>query len=287
MNFMGSSGYMQFVDNTEMWKNMFDMTEVHPNYPDSIGSAALVPGNDTYLQKVMNIRYNSFLAENTAGASGASGAAARLEEIRKIELQNFIMYSLCCMGNKKDEECFFAALLRYEEDSNCPEGNDFGKKYRYQWAKLKFDGPSGASAATGVSGASGASGSSGASGAGCGVALFYQIEKWSFDSLQSSGTQDDTWAINLNERGITAGYIPTGYVTECVPEGFQFRPIGAKENPVPSGEDIFHIVKLCKYTESNNVVYYFTAENAFDGCCVSTTTGGGGGGGGGGGDNTG
>lgn len=275
-NFMGSSGFMPFVDNTEMWKNMFDMTEVHPHTPNNVGVSTPIPGPSTNLQKVMDIRYNSFLIETGAGLSGATGSAgaSRLEQIRQIELQNFIMYSLCCMGNRKDEECFFAALLRYEEDSNCPEGNDFGKKYRYKWAKLKFDGPIGASAGTGITGASGASGGSGAN---CGLSFFYQIEKWSFDSLQSSGTQDDTWAVNLNERGLTAGYIPTGYVTECVPEGFQFRPIGAKENPVPTGEDIFHIVKLCKYTESNNVMYYFTAENAFDGCCISTTTGSGGG----------
>ena len=267
MNFMGSSGYMQFVDNTEMWKNMFDMTEVHPNYPDSVGSAALVPGVNTYLQKVMNIRYNAFLAENLVGASGA---AARLEEIRRIELQNFIMYSLCCMG-KKEEECFFAALLRYEEDSNCPAGNSVGKKYRYKWNKLSFEGTTGST--SGISGGTGNSGGSGASGGSCGIDLFYQVEKWGFDILKSSNTQDDTWAINLNERGLTTGYIPTGYISSCAPAGFKLRPIGAKATTLSTGEDIFHIVKLCKYTDGNNYVYYFTAENAFDGCCTIPSSG--------------
>jgi len=264
MDFMGSSGHMQFVDNTEMWKNMFDMTEVHPNYPDSVGSAALVPGDSTYLQKVMNIRYNAFLEEN---ATGASGAAARLQQIREIELQNFIMYSLCCMG-KKQEDCFFAALLRYEEDSNCPSGNSVGKKYRYKWNKLSFEGTTGATSGSGVSGGAGTSGGS------CGIPLFYQIEKWGLDSLKSSATQDDTWAINLNERGLTAGYIPSGYISSCAPAGFKLRPIGAKATTLSSGENIFHVVKLCKYTDGNNVVYYFTAENAFDGCCISGNTGG-------------
>lgn len=262
INLMGSSGFMSFVDNTEMWKNMFDLTEVHPHYPDAQTFSANPAGNDTYLQKIMDIRYENFL-QSVAGATG------RTQKIRDIELQNFIMYSLCCMGQNNKEDCFFAALLRYEEDSNCPKGNDYGKKYRYKWNKLSFTGTTGASGASGPSGACGACGGSGDS---CGINYFYQVEKWSYDSLKSSNTQDDTWAINLNERGLTGDYIPTGYIADCVAAGFRLRPIGAiSKDPLPS-EDIFHVVKMCKYMQDGKPLYHFTAENAFDGCCISGAT---------------
>jgi hypothetical protein len=39
----------------------------------------------------------------------------RLSKLRQIEAQNFVMYSLCCMGKK--ENCFFAVLQRYEPDT--------------------------------------------------------------------------------------------------------------------------------------------------------------------------
>jgi hypothetical protein len=72
---------------------------------------------------------------------------------------------------------------------------------------------------------------------------------------------------------LTTGYIPTGYISSCAPAGFKLRPIGAKATTLSIGEDIFHIVKLCKYTDGNNYVYYFTAENAFDGCCTIPSSG--------------
>lgn len=252
LNLMGIDGYMPFVDNTEMWKNMFDMTEVHPNYPDSRDFGENPPGPDTYLQKIMNIRYDKF-------TEIINDINLRTEKIRDIELQNFIMYSLCCMGQKNQEDCFFAALTRYEEDINCPEGTDVGKKYRYAWNKLKFEGTTGA--------CGGIQGECGGSGASCGIQYFYQMEKWVYDSLKSSSTQDDTWAINLNERGLTAGYIPAGYISSCAPTNFNLRPIGSKSETVEAAEDIFHIVKICKYVENNNILYYFDAQNAFDGCC--------------------
>jgi hypothetical protein len=265
LNFMGASQYMPYVDNTEMWKNMFDMTEVHPHYPDAQTFSTSVPGQDTKLQKIIDIRYNTFL-------STINDTDERLKKIREIELQNFIMYSLCCMGKKNDEECFFAALLKYEEDNNCSEGNSVGKKYRYKWNKLIFDGPTGASGSTSNPGSCGGCGGSGASGGSCSIDYFYQIEKWSYDSLKSSAVQDDTWAINLNERALGTGYIPPGYILDCVPAGFKMRPIGAKSKDILPSEDIFHVVKLCKHTENGQSVYHFSAENAFDGCCISGGT---------------
>jgi hypothetical protein len=160
---------------------------------------------------------------------------------------------------KKDEDCFFAALTKYEIDSGftlSPQIPLSGKKYRYEWIKLNFDG---------LSGASGMSGPSGDSG-------FYKIENWNFDSLRSSTGQDHTWAINLNERGLSADYLPPGWVTTCPISGFNYRPIGSKKEDLTgiTFEDIFHIVKLCKYTEGENNFYYFTAENVVDGCCDTT-----------------
>ena len=266
LNLMGQDGYMQYVDNTEMWKNMFDMTEIHPHYPDANTFNQIVPGENTNLQKVIDIRYNSFLSE-LSGASGASGVSGsdRLELIRKIELQNFIMYSLCCMGAR--EESFFAVLTKYEEDNNCPKGNDYGKKYRYKWNKIVFDGITGSTGITGATVDSGSSGASGGTSDSCKTKQFYQLEYWKYDSLKSSENQDDTWAINLNERGLTGDYLPPGYIIGCALSNFRLRPIGAKEQTLLPSEDIFHIVKMYKHTDGENAFYYFTVENAFDGCC--------------------
>jgi hypothetical protein len=104
---------------------------------------------------------------------------------------------------------------------------------------------------------------------------FYKIENWYFDpTIRSGFTQDDTWAINLNERGGNIGYLAPGYVAECLPGGFEFRPIGAKIYPSTglSGDFTFHIVKMCRHQEAGFNVYYFTAENAIDGCCPTGVT---------------
>jgi hypothetical protein len=34
IDYMGLTGVMNYVDSSEMWKNMFDFTTVSPNYPD-------------------------------------------------------------------------------------------------------------------------------------------------------------------------------------------------------------------------------------------------------------
>jgi hypothetical protein len=231
----GFSGYMNYVDNTEMWKNYFDLTPIHPNYPDG----GDIPGNETKLQKIINARYSAF-------SEGLSGALAELEKIRKIELQNFISYSLCCMGQ---EDCFFALLQRYEVDSTKgPIGGH--NMYRYKWNKIEFP-----------FGSTGSSGSSGGSG------YFHHLEKWELGGYKSGVTQDETWAINLNERGMSADYLPPGWVVSSLPSGFNYRPIGAKGSSIGSSGDIHHIAKICRYDENGKYFYYFIAENIVDGTC--------------------
>jgi hypothetical protein len=256
---MGLTGVMPYVDTADMWKNMFDMTEIHPNYPDISG---VTNASAMYLSKVLDIRYESF-------KSKINNVQDKLTKIRDIELQNFIFYSLCCMGNRED--CFFALLQKYEIDNVSPTNTTKAnaKKYRYKWNKLYYD--SGITGATGATSASppapGATGSTG-------FTYYHQIEKWLLDdSLKSSDTQDETWAINLNERGITGTYLPPGWVDVCLPDGFYFRPVGAKTPNLLPEEDIFHIVKLCKHSDGENFVYYFTVENVVDGCCDGTVIG--------------
>lgn len=271
LKLMGETGYMTYVDNTEMWKNVFDLTPVHPDYAGQTGAIANTPGPSTKLQRILGIRYDNFL--KTLGAT-----ADRLSKIREIEIQNFIMYSLCCMGQKSTES-FFAALTEYELDNVTKQPSTVeGNFYRYKWHKLKFDSPYGAS------GPSGGSGSCG------GTYYFHQVESWAYDPTEmSSATQDDSWAINLNERGLTSSYLPPGWITPA-PLGFRLRPIGANTETIGACGSIFHIVKMFKQpldellVNSNNTVYeeyagkymyYFTAENAFDGVCVTTGLSGG------------
>lgn len=272
LNLMGITGFMPYVDNTEMWKNMFDLTPVHPNYAGGAGSLPIVSGNNTKLQKVLDIRYNTF-------TSIAGSTTDRLSKIREIEIQNFIMYSLCCMGKRSGEECFFAALTEYQLDNVTTQPtNVAGNLYRYKWNKIKFDSPYGASGPTGGCGSCG------------GTYYFHQLEKWNYDPTEmSNATQDDSWAINLNERGLCGSYLPPGWVSPA-PTGFRLRPIGANTETIGACGDIFHIVKMCKVSleellvQSNNTVYpeyigkylyYFTAENVLDGLCVTSGSSGG------------
>ena len=249
---------MPFLDSPDMWKNMFNLTPVHPNYPDV--TATIDSGEDTYLQKVLNIRKKAFENVGTVGAS-----ADNLTLIRNIELQNFVLYSLCCMGKKED--CFFAVLTKYEEDSSLIQdqtNDNIPKKYRYKWNKIQFGGASGASGYC-ACGSSGASGSTGA----------HMLENWCLDPyIKSSETQDSTWAININERGLTSGninYLPPGWLPLSTTSTFYYRPIGSKQSPPAkglSGESIAHFVRLCRERiDANNTITYFWAENIVDGTC--------------------
>lgn len=273
MILMGEDGYMPYLDSPDMWKNMFDMTPIHPHYPEDkdlpVTSNSLgIVGTDTYLQKVIDIRYDIF----SGGASGASAAAGRLEEIRKIEAQNFVMYSLCCMGKKQD--CFFAVLQKYEPDNTyygvtCAQDPTFpasAKFYRYKWNKILFE-PGHEGVTCGTCGSSGASGAAGISGC---TTYSHQLEKWCLDpSTKSSPTQDDTWAINLNERGLSGAYLPPGWVNPTS-ASFKFRPIGSNTSSIigVSGGNINHIARVCiEQIDAKTRVTYFWIENVLDGNC--------------------
>ena len=277
LNFMGLKEVMPFLDSPDMWKNMFDLTPIHPHYPDQEGitPGSILSGDATNLQKVMDIRYEVFAG--ASGPSGASAAASRLEEIRKIEAQNFVMYSLCCMGKKED--CFFAVLQRYEPDNTYygvtgasdPILPGSAKFYRYKWNKILFEpGHEGVTCGTcGSSGASGASGgvSGGSSGA---TAYSHKLEKWCLDpTTKSNDKQDDTWAINLNERGLSGAYLPPGWVSPAS-SSFKFRPIGSTINSTfgANGGDISHIARVCiEQIDAKTRVTSFWIENVLDGTC--------------------
>lgn len=268
LSLMGLDGFMPFLDSPDMWKNMFDVTPIHPDYPDTIDAdpANIVSGVNTKLQKVMDIRYDIF----SGGASGASAAAGRLEKIREIEAQNFVMYSLCCMGKKED--CFFALLQRYEPDNTYygvtgasdPILPGSAKFYRYKWNKILFE-PGHEGVTCGTCGTSGAS--AGVSGT---TSYSHQLEKWCLDpTTKSSEKQDDTWAINLNERGLSGAYLPPGWVSPTL-SSFKFRPIGSTINSTfgSAGGDISHIARVCiEQIDAKTRVTSFWIENVLDGTC--------------------
>ena len=277
LNLMGLKEVMPFLDSPDMWKNMFDLTPIHPHYPEQEGVTPgfLLPGEATHLQKVMDIRYDVFAG--ASGPSGASAAASRLEEIRKIEAQNFVMYSLCCMGKKED--CFFAVLQRYEPDNTyygVTGGTDpvlpgSAKFYRYKWNKILFE-PGHEGVTCGTCGSSGASGASSNVGGGASGATAYsrQLEKWCLDpTTKSNDTQDDTWAINLNERGLSGAYLPPGWVSPSL-ASFKFRPIGSTINSTfgNDGGNISHVARVCiEQIDAKTRVTSFWIENVLDGNC--------------------
>jgi hypothetical protein len=267
LKFMGNSGYLQYVDNPDMWKNMFDLTPVHPHDPDHTTLPAQgIVGADTNLQKILNIRYKTFL--NHINNTGKTGSTDRLDLMRKIEKQNFVMYVLCCMS--KQEQSFFALLTQYERDNKSLPSNEYGP-YRYNWVKVNFKSPYG---------------STGPALTGPGSTYYiHQVEKWEKDGVwKGSATQDDTWAINLNERMMglpaTNDYFAPGWVK---PTGnFKWRPVGVKNSSFSTSGQIQHLVKMnmVPYTDllfdSHNKIdstqlgkylYYFIVENVVDGSC--------------------
>lgn len=268
VNFMGATGYMPYVDTPDMWQNMFDITEIHPNYPDNYNDVTSYPeGNVTNLQKVMNVRFATF-------QNNLVNSENRVEQLRQIELQNFVMYSLCCMGIKDEEESFFAELDVYEEDNDITVNQPTDpviKKWRYRWKELKFDG---------IYGETGPDPSSYA---------IHNIEEWETGDTVASTTQDDTWAINLNERKFF-NLLPSfkrynpGYYAENLPTNYRMRPIGidALSNVEESGS-VSQVVRMFKlpfrtflqesgqsdliqYYEGK-YLYFFWAENVLDGPC--------------------
>lgn len=170
---MNVSSPYQFIDNPEMWKNMWDLTPVHPNTGSTV--VGEINAAFTNLQKVLEIR------ENT------KTDVSKLEQIRDIELQNFAYYVLCCLTSKQEqleeEETFFACITGWKPDTTNAENGRNGEplRYRYSWKRLE-------------------------------VTLDpLEVENfnnwtnpeysiWSFSGEASNANDITTWAINLNER---------------------------------------------------------------------------------------
>jgi hypothetical protein len=257
-NLGGLTEIYPFVDNGEMWKNMFDLTPLDPYYPIVTASAA--NASNSNLQKVLDIKYTA--AVNLTGVT----ANNQLELIRKMELQNFVMYSLCCMGKDSDDS-FFAVLTSYN-DSSTILGQT--RKWLYGWNKINF------SPVT----------NSGNSNQIYTPKDIMELSHWTLDpNIKSSVTPDDTFAINLNEANNDSGIYAPGWTTP--PAGFQYRPIGVAANwtPTTTITTIKHFVKMYKKswkdvfntatitlsdpspTYEGKYLYYFTAENILDGTC--------------------
>jgi hypothetical protein len=286
--YSGSEGYFPYVDTIEMWKMMFDFTEIHPNYPDNTDLLDnSISGADTYLQKVNNIRYQTF--KDSSGSNNLTQSSSRLETLRQIEKQNFIMYVLCCMA--KEERCFFAKLTQYNIDYDYAKGacagsyeyrNKFGnifeaqKPYRYNWVKLNFNGNYGATGPEDIQSTAG----------NCGSKSYYafNLESWQEDPIvRGSCAMSDNWAINVNERSITDKYLPSGWIKPTGSTNFKWRPIGAIGNSYSGySGDIRQIVRMCAVPVSDllldskqsvpsnylgKYMYYFTATNIVDGTC--------------------
>ena len=259
-DYMGHTGYFSRADNTEMWKNMFDMTSIHPDYPRP-PSTATDDKPDTN-----KFYYNQIQKNLTELYKGSSYSPDNLETRRKIERENFVLYVLCCLG---DDETFFASLIRYEPDKLVADyaaatstsqsmGPDL--KWRYKWEGLKFINAAGST-------------------------YWSLMELWETDETNMAGATQDTWAINLNERTAGLGnpekYLPPGWVAET--GNFKYRPIGCNTPTVNlSGATIAHIVKMYrtsaeKMAMDGNItvppelrgkaLYYFSAENVVDGSC--------------------
>ena len=258
-NYMGNSGYFSRADTTEMWKNMFDMTAVHPDYPRSPST------NPNNSPDTSTFYYNQIQQNLTELYKGSSYSPDNLETRRKIERENFVLYVLCCLGN---DESFFANIIRYEPDelvkeyadtTQTPQSMGPDLKWRYQWEGLKFTNAAGST-------------------------YWSLIELWETDETNMAGATQDTWAINLNERTAGLGsprYLPPGWVNES--GGFKYRPIGCNTaNVNPTGATVAHIVKMYRTSAEKmamdgnitippelrgKVLYYFSAENVLDGTC--------------------
>ena len=253
----GLTSAYPFVDNGEMWKNMFDLTPLDPYYP--IITPSVPDAKNSNLQKVLDIKYNALVSLSGSNANN------QLELIRKIELQNFVMYSLCCMGNDSDDS-FFAVLTSYN-DNNTILGQ--AGRWLYGWNKINFSPVTDSGNPDQI----------------YNPKDIMELSHWTLDpNIKSSATPDDTFAINLNEANNATGIYAPGWNTP--PSGFQYRPIGVAATWTPSSiTTIKHFVKMYKKswkevfntatitlsdpspTYENKYLYYFTAENILDGTC--------------------
>jgi hypothetical protein len=223
-----------FVDSPEMWKNVYDLTPLHPN----LGSQNTdTSGENTNLQKIYQIR-------NTTKAS-----LNKLDQIKEIEKQNFILYVLCCIKEvDEQEETFFARITGWTPDtetgySSLPTGyNNEPLIYRYSWKRLEIN----------IDATDPANGF-----------VKYttpEHERW---ATVDEGSTDDitTWAINLNERrnqhdyGQGSGYYAPGWyglnLTQSLFDYVNYRPIGNRTGGLTTEESTpivgdYHIVRMTK-----------------------------------------
>jgi hypothetical protein len=278
-SFMGSSSFYPFVDTPEMWKNMFDMTPVHPNVGTST-TGTIVPATCN-LQKVFTIRKNTVAQETKSN------------QLKDIEKQNFILYVLCCVNTEEQvepqEETFFACITGWTPDGTVTGYHDEPLVYRYSWKRLAV------SLSTNLNNFSNFSAPENTS-------------RWQYTNESSDSQDITTYAINLNERKNDRGnyYAPGWYAQNLTEQLFQevnYRPIGNWVGPllsnVPEGDNYcYHIVKMTKVPyikiikqaiNYNNIVtdfetldtlienskdrfvYYFEMANITDGPCTINT----------------
>jgi hypothetical protein len=209
----GATGYFPFVDSEEMWKNMYDFTPLSPWYPEATEDHLEENGSDTYLQKVMDIRYDT-LKGNTGGESDI------LKRSRLIENYNLVAYVLCC-NKGMEEDTFYAILTGYTPETRTDSHPYLGNTeagspsaWLYRWCKIKYD----------------------AQYEDQNDDLTYafnQIEHWKLDESEKSTDSDlKTWAINLNERrNLGSGdnsYLGPGWFqnNNDTSTKFLYRPIG-------------------------------------------------------------
>lgn len=271
----GFKGAYEFLDNPEMWKNVFDLTPIHPNYPLNNDS------DFTNLQKVLDIKFEAQKIE-------ADGADTQLKKIRDIELQNFILYALCCMGDKDGEDqSFFAKLTKAVSDSDYDDNT--GRKWFYEWKQIIFNPPNEESQQQlSQEQPSGLEFSN----------KWYLLGDTGYWKNGPDNSTISGYAVNLNETGNTlASIIATSHIqpgwktlttdsTSTLRE-MKYRPIGAMSGSGEHTPDnkIFAIVKMYKKSWEKLLIEggytgpiaqdikgkyfcYFSAENIVDGNCA-------------------
>ena len=267
----GLTGAFNYLDNSEMWKNMFDLTPIDPYYPESqIGQQNAINSN---LQKVIDVRHNSLLNQYGTGLSGSQSF-----NIRQQELLNFVKYVLCCIEDE-DEDSFFAVLTQVSEDATSPS---LGKKFLYGWNKILFTSTAGSlpnftpNVINKMIGAGW---------------TYDKTEYCDLTKVTDTDYKGKPAAINLNERGNTGTSSVGGYYIapgwNVPPTPFTYRPIGF--STLNSGNVIKtpHVVKMYKKSITSllrdsgdpfeilqdpdyesSYFYYFSVENVVDGECT-------------------
>lgn len=259
------TGYFNYIDNSEMWKNIFDLTPLDPFYPETkIGQ---INTDSSNLQKVIDIRHNTLLKQYQNDLTTSQSAL-----IRHQELVNFIAYTLCCMGADENESGFFAVLTQVS--ATTPGGNI----YKYGWNKIVFAPTTGSS----------------------GDPTDFVGGGWTFDAFEKWDLNDDApnvtskAAINLNEsknKTSNPAYLGPGWVIP--PSGFQYRFIGYGQTSSGGGINTLTskpVVKIYKKSVAKllqesgydfktnplaltnqdiySYLYYFEKENVVDGVCT-------------------